>query len=86
MRTLWAFEPEKQRRIAHETLEIFAPLANRLGVWQVKWELEDLSLRYLEPQQYKQISELVASKREAREQYVHEVTQILRENLQDYFP
>ncbi|MGH2634401.1 MAG: HD domain-containing protein, partial [Tepidiformaceae bacterium] len=68
MRTLWAFEnPEKRRRIALETQEIFAPLANRLGVWQIKWELEDLAFRYLEPEKYKEIAELIASKRQARE-------------------
>jgi len=82
MRTLWAFEnPEKRRRIALETQEIFAPLANRLGVWQIKWELEDLAFRYLEPEKYKEIAELIASKREAREKYVEEATEVLREHL-----
>lgn len=82
MRTLWAFEnPEKRRRIALETQEIFAPLANRLGVWQIKWELEDLAFRYLEPEKYKEIAELIASKRQAREAYVEEATEILRSHL-----
>jgi len=82
MRTLWAFDNlEKRRRIALETQEIFAPLANRLGVWQIKWELEDLAFRYLEPERYKEIAELLASKREAREKYVQEVTEVLRGHL-----
>ncbi len=83
MRTLWAFPPDKQRRIARETLEIFAPLANRLGVWQIKWELEDLAFRYLEPQKYKEIADLLASKREARERYIKEATAVLRDHLQE---
>ncbi|MGE5595140.1 MAG: RelA/SpoT family protein [Hyphomicrobiales bacterium] len=82
MRTLWAFNVEKQRRIARETLEIYAPLANRLGVWQIKWELEDLAFRYLEPEKYREIAELLASKREARERYVEEVSATLREHLE----
>ena len=53
MRTLGVVNPEKQKRVATETLEIFSPLANRLGVWQIKWELEDLSFRYIEPEIYK---------------------------------
>ena len=81
MRTLWAFPPEKQRRIALETQEIFAPLANRLGVWQIKWELEDLAFRYLEPEKYREIADLLASKRVTRERYIREASAILKEHL-----
>lgn len=81
MRTLWAFPAEKQRRIAFETQEIFAPLANRLGVWQIKWELEDLAFRYLEPEKYREIAELLASKRVTREQYIRESSDVLKEHL-----
>lgn len=83
MRTLWAFQPEKQRRIARETMEIFAPLANRLGVWQIKWELEDLAFRYLEPEKYREIADLLASKRAARERYVHDATEALKKALEE---
>jgi len=82
MRTLWAFPPEKQRRIALETQEIFAPLANRLGVWQIKWELEDLAFRYLEPEKYREIAELLASKRVTRERFIREAAGILKEHLE----
>jgi guanosine-3',5'-bis(diphosphate) 3'-pyrophosphohydrolase len=82
MRTLWAFEPEKQRRISRETMEIFAPLASRLGVWQLKWELEDLSFRYLEPQKYKEIAELLASKRAERERYIDQACAVLRKEVE----
>lgn len=81
MRTLWAFEDEKRRRIARETMEIFAPLANRLGVWQIKWQLEDLAFRYLEPEHYREIAELLASKRNLREKRVGEAMDILRDYL-----
>lgn len=81
MRTLWAFPPEKQRRISRETMEIFAPLANRLGVWQIKWELEDLAFRYLEPERYREIAELLASKRGVREKHVTEAIELLQEHL-----
>ncbi len=81
MRTLWAFPPEKQRRIALETQEIFAPLANRLGVWQIKWELEDLAFRYLEPEKYREIADLLASKRITRERFIREASSILKEHL-----
>jgi GTP pyrophosphokinase len=81
MRTLWAFQPEKQRRIARETLEIYAPLANRLGVWQIKWELEDLSFRYLEPEKYKEVAERLAAKREVRERYIEEASVVLKQHL-----
>ncbi len=67
MRTLSSFPPAKRRRIAQETLDIFAPLANRLGIWQIKWELEDLGFRYTNPEKYKEIAEQLAVRREARE-------------------
>jgi guanosine-3',5'-bis(diphosphate) 3'-pyrophosphohydrolase len=67
MRTLSHLPAEKRKRIAQETLEIFAPLANRLGIWQVKWELEDLSFRYVYPDKYKEIAASVAERRVDRE-------------------
>lgn len=82
MRTLKYLPPEKQQRIARETHDIFAPLANRLGIWQIKWELEDLSLRYLEPEIYKKIARLLDERRSDREAYIVEVTEILRSELQ----
>lgn len=82
MRTLWAFPPEKQRRIALETQEIFAPLASRLGVWQIKWELEDLAFRYLEPDKYREIAELLASKRTTRERIIAEASDTLKTHLE----
>ena len=81
MRTLWAFPADKQKRIALETQEIFAPLANRLGVWQIKWELEDLAFRYLEPEKYREIAELLASKRVTRERVIADASEVLREHL-----
>jgi len=81
MRTLWALKPEDQRRIARETMEIYAPLAARLGIWEIKWQLEDLSFRYLQPEDYKLVAELIDAKRQVRETYVTEVTNVLREEL-----
>ena len=81
MRTLQHLDSERQRRIAHETLDIYAPLANRLGIWQVKWELEDLSLRYLEPDAYQQLARQLAEKREHRESYIRRVIDILQSEL-----
>lgn len=72
MRTLGALSSERQKRIAKETMEIFAPLANRLGIWQMKWELEDLSFRYLQPDLYKQIAKLLNERRIDREQYIQD--------------
>jgi GTP pyrophosphokinase len=63
----------QQRKLAIETREVYAPLANRLGVWQVKWELEDLAFRYLEPQQYKHIAAALKSRRSERELYIDEL-------------
>src|SRR5438552_18857232 len=81
MRTLDVMPAEKRLRIAQETMEIYAPLANRLGIWQLKWELEDLSFRHLEPDRYKQIAKLIQSKRTVRERYVAQVERILKEEL-----
>ena len=81
MRTLDAQPPEKRVRIAAETMEIYAPLANRLGIWQLKWELEDLSFRYLNPEKYREIAALVQSKRASREKYIGQVEAILSEEL-----
>lgn len=70
MRTLGYLPPDRQRRMARETMDIFAPLANRLGIWQMKWELEDLSFRYLNPVQYKEIAGQLAERRVDREKYM----------------
>ena len=72
MRTLDHLKPEQQRRIAHETTEVYAPLAHRLGLARIRWELEDRSLKYLEPQAYGEIREKVAMKRQEREAYIEE--------------
>jgi GTP diphosphokinase / guanosine-3',5'-bis(diphosphate) 3'-diphosphatase len=77
MQTLDALEPEKQLRIARETQEVYAPLAHRLGIWELKWQLEDLSFRYLEPIKYHQVAKLIASRRVEREQFIEEVKGIL---------
>lgn len=81
MRTLKYHSPEKQKEIAQETLEIFAPLANRLGIFRIKWELEDLSFRYLKPQEYHDLSEGIAYKRREREDQINEVIEQLRQRL-----
>ncbi|MBD3560728.1 bifunctional (p)ppGpp synthetase/guanosine-3',5'-bis(diphosphate) 3'-pyrophosphohydrolase [Planktothrix sp. FACHB-1355] len=83
MRTLEHLSDEKRRRIAQETREIFAPLANRLGIGRFKWELEDLAFKYLETESYRQIQELVAEKRTDREERLTNVTKILRERLEE---
>jgi len=81
MRTLDAQDPVKQVRIAAETMDIYAPLAHRLGIWQIKWELEDLAFRHLEPEKYREIAQLVSSKRASRERYIGQVETILTEEL-----
>jgi len=81
MRTLWALRPDQQQRIAAETLEIFAPLANRLGIWQIKWQLEDLSLRYLDPVRYREIAALVAEGQASRQRYLQRIIKVLESAL-----
>ena len=81
MRTLDALPPQKQLSIAQETLEIYAPLAHRLGIWELKWQLEDLSFRYLEPEKYHRIVNLVAARRAQRESFIARVIKIVGEEF-----
>jgi GTP pyrophosphokinase len=81
MRTLKSQPDEQRRAIARETLAIFTPLANRLGIGQLKWELEDLAFRYLEPERYKDIAGLLDERRTDREHYIARVVHILRKEL-----
>ncbi len=81
MRTLDAVLPEKQLGIARETLEIYAPLAHRLGIWELKWQLEDLSFRYLEPEKYHRIVDMVAARRVQRESFITQVIEIVRKEF-----
>ncbi|MBV9646330.1 MAG: bifunctional (p)ppGpp synthetase/guanosine-3',5'-bis(diphosphate) 3'-pyrophosphohydrolase [Candidatus Eremiobacteraeota bacterium] len=78
MRTLSSLPPEKQEAVARETVEIYAPIAHRLGIWKIKWDLEDLALRYLDAEAYRDIAERVAKKREEREAAVGAVVRELR--------
>ncbi len=83
MRGLKDFPSDAQRWEAQETSDIYAPLANRLGIWQIKWELEDLCLRYLHPEQYMEIAGLLDGRRIQREQFVSEVIELLQEKFKD---
>ena len=81
MRTLGALPEEKQRRISRETMEIYAPLAARLGIWQIRAQLEDLSFKYLEPAAYTQVSKQVAARRSTRERYLRQLRRQLENAL-----
>ncbi|MCY6958575.1 RelA/SpoT family protein [Clostridium brassicae] len=82
MRTLKYMSVEKQKEKAKETLDIYAPLAHRLGISKVKWELEDLALRYMNPNQYYDLVKKVAEKRDEREEYINNIIQQLKEKLE----
>lgn len=82
MRTLSALDADKRREKAIETMEIYAPLAHRLGISSIKWELEDLAFYYLEPRKFQQIQKMVAESRAAREAYLEQVIRQLSEELE----
>ena len=82
MRTLQSLTPEQQLRISRETLDIYAPLAHRLGLWELKWQLEDLSFHYLEPEKYRLIAGLLSSKRADRERFIADITRLLKQEFE----
>ena len=81
MKTLDPLPGERRLAIARETLDIYAPLAHRLGIWDIKWQLEDLAFQYLQPEAYQRIADLVATKRAEREQYIQRVIGVLEHEL-----
>ena len=83
IRTLYHVPERKQKRIARETLDIFAPLANRLGIWQMKWELEDLSFRYLNPEKFYEIANALEERREQREREMEGIIGRVRQIMRD---
>ncbi len=84
MRTLGFFPPDKQKRIAKETMDIYVPLAHRLGIYTIKWELEDLSFRYLNPDEYYELARKVSKKRAEREAFIREVIAELAELMEKH--
>jgi GTP diphosphokinase / guanosine-3',5'-bis(diphosphate) 3'-diphosphatase len=82
MRTLYALPSDKQARIARQTLEIYAPLAERLGIWSVKWELEDLAFKTLEPEAYRELARVLDTRRKGREAFIRRSIEALRPELQ----
>ncbi|MFO7951205.1 MAG: bifunctional (p)ppGpp synthetase/guanosine-3',5'-bis(diphosphate) 3'-pyrophosphohydrolase [Bacillota bacterium] len=83
LRTLRYLNTHKQKEIAHETLEIYAPLAHRLGIYMIKWELEDLAFRYMQPDEYFQLVEKLAKKRREREKFINRIIWILQDYLNE---
>ena len=81
MNTLQALPPDRRLAIAQETLEIYAPLAHRLGMWEIKWQLEDLSFRYMQPEQYHDIARMVAVRRSLREGFIDDAARVLRDEM-----
>ena len=84
MSTLEALEPEKRKRIAQETLDIYSPLAHRLGIWEIKWRLDDMAFRHLDETRYREISKMLAAKRKEREEYVEKVAARLRKEMEQF--
>ncbi len=83
MRTLYGLPSEKQQRIARQTMEIYAPLAERLGIWQMKWELEDLAFKALEPERFRELAKLLDTRRKGRETYIDRAIAELSPRLVD---
>ncbi|MCU0835014.1 MAG: bifunctional (p)ppGpp synthetase/guanosine-3',5'-bis(diphosphate) 3'-pyrophosphohydrolase [Chromatiaceae bacterium] len=83
MRSIKRLEEERRNKIARDSLRVYAPLANRLGVWQIKWELEDLALRYLEPADYQRIAKLLGDRRGEREAFIAGVIATLRAKFEE---
>jgi GTP pyrophosphokinase len=81
MRTLYGLQSEKQQRIARQTMEIYAPLAERLGIWQMKWELEDLAFKVLEPERFRELAKLLDTRRKGRETYIERAIAELKPHL-----
>ena len=82
MRTLYGLPSEKQQRIARQTMEIYAPLAERLGIWQMKWELEDLAFKALEPERFRELAKLLDTRRRGRESYIDRAIAELKPHLE----
>ncbi len=82
MRTLYGLPSDKQQRIARQTMEIYAPLAERLGIWQMKWELEDLAFKVLEPETFRELAKLLDTRRKGRESYIERAIAELRPKLE----
>jgi guanosine-3',5'-bis(diphosphate) 3'-pyrophosphohydrolase len=81
MRTLYGLPSEKQQRIARQTMEIYAPLAERLGIWQMKWELEDLAFKALDPERFRELAKLLDTRRKGRETYIERAIAELKPHL-----